>query len=119
MDKLLRALNSLRILVGAGTRKCLLSARIWLVKTLDPRWAAIAADCTLIKAPGGAAIYQYRGGEGGSHKYACPACYEKKQLGLLQPANSGKFRCPVCTETYQVAPDFGTPEIRYSNQGSI
>lgn len=117
MAKLLCALNSFSVIAGAGAKKAVLRTRRWVIKKLDPRWAEIVLDCALMKTPGGASVYRYRGGEGGGHKYVCPACYEKKQLGLLQPAGQGKFRCPICAEIYQVVPDFGTPGFKYADPG--
>jgi hypothetical protein len=66
-------------------------------------WEQRAAKYTLIQAPGGAVVYS--GQEPLSH-YACPRCFEKRQIQILQDGRNaaGSFKCSGCDKSFPVNP---------------
>jgi hypothetical protein len=65
-------------------------------------WKARASQYTLQRASGGALAYQYAGLP--SH-WACPVCFEKQTVGLLQDGktNLGLYECSDCKRHYHIA----------------
>lgn len=63
-------------------------------------WNDRAAQYSLTTAPGGAVVYKSRDDE--PTHYACPACFEKRCIGVLQTKKvvSGAYRCPQCRAEY-------------------
>lgn len=97
-------------------REAVLNAREELLKTREENqqlraglkeqqsWEDRAGKYTLVQAPGGAMVYAF-GGE--PKHYACPACFERKQISILQDRNvsAGCFDCKAagCGKFFDVA----------------
>jgi predicted RNA-binding Zn-ribbon protein involved in translation (DUF1610 family) len=66
-------------------------------------WTDRASKYELVATAGGATIY--RSNESPQH-YACPACYEAKQIQMLQDGRNvaGTWRCPNCKASYPINP---------------
>jgi hypothetical protein len=66
------------------------------------QWTLRGAKYTLSHTRGGAVVYAYA--ETPSH-YACPSCFEKRSLQILQTTRGfGYFVCPGCKTEYPVEP---------------
>lgn len=63
-------------------------------------WETQKAEYQLQETPGGALVYVY---SGLPHHYACPNCFAKKIIQILQGPGS-LFRCLSCHEGYPVEP---------------
>lgn len=76
-----------------------------LRRELDGRdsWEAKKSAYRLQQAPGGAVVYQ---SEGPPKHFACPACFEKNTIQILQDRRvwTGLFDCPSCKAAYGVHP---------------
>ena len=64
-------------------------------------WSERAKRYELTRTEGGAIVY--RSSSPPLH-FACPTCFEKKQVGILQPwcSVSGNYHCPACSAEYSV-----------------
>lgn len=67
-------------------------------------WNARAAEYELVTTNGGATVWHT---VGPPEHFACPACFEKKTINILQDVRNygGDFRCPGCDHTYPVRPE--------------
>lgn len=68
-------------------------------------WTARSNYYAVVETEGGAVVYKYSGHNGPAH-YACPSCFNKKELHFLQDNRTltGKFRCTGCKAEYPVKP---------------
>lgn len=66
-------------------------------------WSKRAAQYELTQAGGGAFVYRFIGQP---QHFACPRCFESKEIHILQPTKhySGQFPCPKCEKTFPVEP---------------
>ena len=63
-------------------------------------WRSKATQYELAKSIGGAVVYRYLAEP--TH-FACPSCYERKQIHILQDIQSfGTYACPSCKAHFQV-----------------
>jgi hypothetical protein len=64
-------------------------------------WNARSAAYQHVEAPGGAHVLRF---EGPQPHYACPNCFEQKEIRVLQPTGhvDGSRACPRCKVTYLV-----------------
>lgn len=113
MDAEVRAkvLEAMDALIQSQTQ--LLDARIQMHDLVDENrtlkrkleeredWKQRADRYELVKAPGGAMVHQFKGEP--AH-YACPACFERQQVQVLQDRRvmSGDWSCPSCDKTFHV-----------------
>ena len=63
-------------------------------------WETQKAEYQLQETPGGAVVYAY---SGSPHHYACPSCFAKKTIQILQGPGY-IFDCSSCNVGYQVKP---------------
>lgn len=66
-------------------------------------WTDRAAPYALHETAGGAVVYK---SEGPPQHFACPRCYEKREIQILQNRRtaSGTFECPCCQADYPINP---------------
>ena len=64
-------------------------------------WQSQADQYTLVKTAGGAVVYKFKGQP---EHFACPSCFMKKEIQILQTNRtySGKYRCTGCTSEFPV-----------------
>jgi hypothetical protein len=64
-------------------------------------WTEIAANYTLVKARGGAMVYETGGPP---PHFACPRCFAEQKIHILQDEVdwTGRFKCPDCESEYLV-----------------
>lgn len=83
-------------------------------------WKETSSAYALAKTDGGAVVYKYNSDP---LHYACPSCYNKKQIQILQDNRtiSGKFRCTGCAAEFPINPAVKVkPEpIRYPGGGFV
>lgn len=74
------------------------------------RWEKEAARYHLVKAPGGATVWE---APDPVYHYACPACFGKQRISILQDQRryEGSFACPEpsCKATYFIKEPRPTP----------
>jgi predicted RNA-binding Zn-ribbon protein involved in translation (DUF1610 family) len=66
-------------------------------------WKAVASQYQMDQTAGGAVVYKFTAAP---VHYACPSCFNKKELQPLQDNRtiSGKFRCAGCSAEYPINP---------------
>jgi hypothetical protein len=81
-------------------------------------WKQASARYALTRTEGGAVVYQYNAEP---HHYACPSCYNKKQIQPLQDNRTlrGKFRCTACCAEYPIKPSEKSRPLQYPNGGGF
>jgi len=101
MERLGSALDTMQDLRAANYE--LLEANNALKQQIaDARvWADKIAPYKLTKTAGGAVVYKF---DGEPSHYACPSCFNKRELHILQDNRTfrGLYRCTGCEETFPV-----------------
>lgn len=71
-------------------------------------WQIISYKYELRKTTGGAVVYKFKGEP---EHYACPSCFNKKQIHILQTSRtlSGKYRCTGCAADFPIEPQKTAP----------
>lgn len=66
-------------------------------------WASQKAPYALTQTAGGAVVYSF---SGNPRHFACPACYAKATIQILQDLRSatGMYECSTCKATYPIDP---------------
>lgn len=66
-------------------------------------WNSAKVKYELGETTGGAVVYASKGAP---HHYACPVCFEKKSIQILQDRRvmGGVFDCPNCKAEYPIKP---------------
>jgi regulator of replication initiation timing len=69
----------------------------------EREWATKSAQYQLSQTEGAAVVYQFVGEP--AH-FACPSCFNKREVHILQPASSwhGTFKCTGCGSSFPVSP---------------
>lgn len=64
-------------------------------------WRAKEVQYELSKTEGGAVVYRFKGAP---EHYACPSCFGKKQVHILQDnrTHTGKYRCTGCQSEFPI-----------------
>ena len=112
MERLGSALDTMQDLRAANYE--LLEANNALKQQIaDARvWADKIAPYKLTKTAGGAVVYKF---DGEPSHYACPSCFNKRELHILQDNRTfrGLYRCTGCEETFPVdVSQSGTSTVR-------
>lgn len=78
-------------------------------------WESLTGKYELQTTSGGAVVYLFLGGP---EHYACPSCYQKHSLQILQDCRvrAGIFECPGCKTKYPVNPVRPHPQISYGSR---
>jgi predicted RNA-binding Zn-ribbon protein involved in translation (DUF1610 family) len=73
-------------------------------------WQRTANSYELAKTTGGAVVFKFKGEP---EHFACPSCFNKKQVHILQTNRtmSGKYRCTGCTAEFPIEPQKAAPAV--------
>lgn len=80
-------------------------------------WEERAAQYVLTRTQGGAVVYAR---EAPLSHYACPSCFEKRQVQILQDQRTatGTFKCPGCDKPFPVNPVERSEQINFPSEWS-
>jgi len=67
-------------------------------------WNENEAKHKIVTTSGGATVRLYE--EGSTKYFACPACFVKKEIQILQDLRNytGTYKCPACEATFYIKP---------------